>query len=206
MIAIMLFLGPAHGKTIYVNGSEPLQKQMFAVEPVGPSFQPYVAGEPFGPPRTSMMTGRHIYTLLDVFDHGVEEGAVYIHDEDCCDKSYERSDNFKDAFPHGPNREYAPRIMDAPDPRGRQEPRRNRPKSTSFGDPQREPGHILPPELRGELPKEVKDFFGIDGYRTSGPVSAPYPLEDVVDLLNGMSIAEEVDKKVQEVLKKEKEQ
>lgn len=93
MIAAIFMFGPEHGKTQYMQA--PLPKEVYVMEQPVNMFQQYREGEPFGPPRASMTTGRHMYKLHDVYDQDVEEGAIYFHHEDCCEKTYETSQDFK---------------------------------------------------------------------------------------------------------------
>lgn len=93
MIAVILAFGPEHGRTFYVQ--PPLQQQIFTMEDVMPSFQEYRFGEPFGDKKPSMMNPRHTYALHDVFDQGMEECAIYFHADECCEKTYEKSKDYR---------------------------------------------------------------------------------------------------------------
>ena len=135
VIAVVLMFGPCHGQTHYTQG--PLQQQMFFIAGDEPQamFQEYKFGEPYGPPRPSMMSmNRHVYALHDVFDQGTEEGALYFHDENCCEKDYSKSRDYKR---NGPiDRDKLPRFKDPVDMFDRPRPKK-RPK---LGDPTREVG------------------------------------------------------------------
>ena len=109
MIAVVYMFGPMHGRTEYLT--EPLQGRREIIVPNPPMFQEYRFGEPFGMPRPSMMAERHIYVLYDQIEDGVQEGAIYLHHESCCDQGYEASDDYKQHFRRMEDR---PRIVDVP--------------------------------------------------------------------------------------------
>lgn len=98
MIAVVFMFGPAHGKAMFFNA--PLQQQIrVPSDDIPPMFQEYRAGVPYGDPRDSMLRGTHLYRLHDVFENGVEEGAIYFHEEDCCEKDYTHSREYKQQQP-----------------------------------------------------------------------------------------------------------
>ena len=109
MIAVIYMFGPMHGMTEYHNG--PLQREREIMVPNPPSFQEYRFGEPYGPPRTSMLAERHVYFLYDQMEDGVQEGAIYLHHEQCCDRGYDTSEDYKRMFNRRENR---PQILPLP--------------------------------------------------------------------------------------------
>lgn len=98
MIAVIFMFGPCHGHTAYAQA--PLSNEIFMEEINHEGrFEQYRFGDPFlthgSPYNEPMGTRRHVYKLHDVFDMDVEEGAVYFHHERCCDRTYEKSDDYK---------------------------------------------------------------------------------------------------------------
>lgn len=103
VIAIVLMFGPCHGQTHYAQG--PLQQQMFFIAGDEPQamFQEYKFGEPYGPPRPSMLGETHMYTFHDAIENGTEEVALYLHDERCCNQEYDKSEHYKKNRPRTPD-------------------------------------------------------------------------------------------------------
>lgn len=134
MIACVYIFGPLHGKLEFTE--PPIKPEVMIIVPNAPSFQRYEFGEPYGPPVTSMMADRHIYRMHDMFDQGTEECAIYFHHEDCCEKDYSHSEEYKNLRPV--DMKDLPRFKDVQAMFDRPRPK----KRPNLGDPNREKGNI----------------------------------------------------------------
>ena len=135
MIGVVFLFGPYHGHTEYRQPPLQPEVRIAGYEQPVPMFQEYRFGEPYGPPRPSMMREMHVYVLHDVLDMGTEEVATYLHREDCCDKDYSHSEDYKRNKPV--SRDELPRFQDPAILFDR--PRKRR---LNLGDPDREKGNI----------------------------------------------------------------
>ena len=103
MISVVLLFGPNHGQIMYLKDRPKEQIMVPSLSEPRAMFQEYRFGEPYGDPRPSMMNRTHVYEFHDALENGVEEVAIYIHAEKCCDEGYEKSEHYKQNQPLTPD-------------------------------------------------------------------------------------------------------
>lgn len=85
----LFMFGPCHGTSMEIGDPQPT---FILLEPHTPRFEEYRFGEPHRPTHDLRVSGgrpahgRHEYQLQEVYDAGLDQCALYLHSEMCCDK------------------------------------------------------------------------------------------------------------------------
>jgi hypothetical protein len=96
MMNILLMFGPEHGRKMSWRSVDNLPNPLT----VPTAEEAIIWTENNYPTASYGSIHRHMYDLQEIFDQGMDEVALYIHSENCCERP----------IPHERNRNDRPRI------------------------------------------------------------------------------------------------